>query len=121
MSDATALASMIQTAHIVEAMADAIEQRMGPLVGSPEYLADPVKCARAEKRRREAAVGHAQAALSTAFPMIMEEAAKVAETRHVHWHMPHPDDAEPGEVCDDISACRDIAAAIRSTGMRVDI
>ena len=34
-----------------ERIAREIEQKMGPLVGSPEYLADPVKCARAERRR----------------------------------------------------------------------
>jgi|GEM_PF-6153548 len=45
-----------------------------------------------------------------------EEAAKVAETRHEYWHMPHPDDAKPFEVCDDVSACADIAAAIRAIG-----
>ena len=44
----------------------------------------------------------------------LEEAAKVAETRHVHWHMPHPDDAFPGEVKCDVTACADIAKAIRS-------
>ena len=44
----------------------------------------------------------------------LEEAARVAEDRHEHWRMPHPDDAKPGEVCCDVSACRDIATAIRS-------
>lgn len=42
-----------------------------------------------------------------------ERAARIAEGRHAYWQMPHPDDAKDGEVCDDISACRDIAAAIR--------
>lgn len=44
----------------------------------------------------------------------IEDAARVAECRHEEWRMPHPDDALPGEVCDDVSACRDIAAAIRN-------
>lgn len=43
----------------------------------------------------------------------VEDAARVAECRHEEWRMPHPDDALPGEVCDDVSACRDIATAIR--------
>jgi hypothetical protein len=42
------------------------------------------------------------------------KAAEIAEERHVTWRMPHPDDAQPLEVCDDISACADIARAIRS-------
>jgi hypothetical protein len=45
-----------------------------------------------------------------------EACAKAAETRHEFWHMPHPDDALPFEVCDDVSACADIAAAIRARG-----
>ena len=40
--------------------------------------------------------------------------ARLAETRHSHWRMPHPDDARPSEVCDDVTACQDIAAAIRA-------
>ena len=52
--------------------------------------------------------------LESVAPMILEEAAKVAEHRHKEWRFPHPDDAYPGEVCDDISACRDIARAIRA-------
>lgn len=44
----------------------------------------------------------------------LEKAAVVAEGRYELWHMPHPDDARPFEVCDDASACRDIAAAIRA-------
>lgn len=43
-----------------------------------------------------------------------EEAASLAADRHEEWRMPHPDDAEAGEVCCDVSACRDIAAAIRA-------
>jgi hypothetical protein len=34
--------------------------------------------------------------------------------------MPHPDDARPGEVCCDASACADIAAAIRALGSKKD-
>lgn len=48
----------------VEKMARAIEERMGPLVGHPEYLADPIKRGHAEKRRKDAALGHARAALA---------------------------------------------------------
>ncbi|MDX3901903.1 MAG: hypothetical protein QHC40_15525 [Sphingobium sp.] len=44
----------------------------------------------------------------------LEAAAEAARDRHEQWRMPHPADARPGEVCDDISACRDIAAAILS-------
>ncbi len=43
-----------------------------------------------------------------------EACAKLAETRHEHWAMSHPDDAGHGEVCCDVTACRDIAAAIRA-------
>ena len=42
----------------------------------------------------------------------LREAARVARNRHKTWRMPHPDDAEPNEVCDDISACKNIADAI---------
>ena len=48
-----------------------------------------------------------------AWDKALEEAAALAETRHEHWRLPHKDDAKPGEVCDDISACKDIATAIR--------
>ncbi|NML93826.1 hypothetical protein HHL27_09115 [Novosphingobium sp. TW-4] len=48
----------------VEEVADAIEARMGPVFGSPEYLADPVKLARAEKRRRDGAMTYATAVLA---------------------------------------------------------
>jgi hypothetical protein len=36
----------------------------------------------------------------------------VARNRYEQWRMPHPDDAEPGEVCCDVTACADIADAI---------
>jgi len=45
-------------------IADKIQEEMGPLVGSPEYLADPVKRARAQKRQRDAAEHWAQIAVS---------------------------------------------------------
>ena len=48
----------------VEKVARALEKLMGPVVGSPEYLADPVKRARAEKRLRDAAMSQALAALA---------------------------------------------------------
>ena len=48
-----------------------------------------------------------------------EACAKVAETRHEFWDMKHPDDALPFEVCDDVSACADIAAAIRARGAAI--
>lgn len=41
-----------------------------------------------------------------------ERAAKVALERHKAWETCHPDDADFGQVCDDISACADISAAI---------
>jgi len=44
----------------------------------------------------------------------LEAGAQLAQERHEQWRMPHPDDAKPGEVCDDVSACRDIANAIRA-------
>lgn len=53
-------------------------------------------------------------ALASAKAEEREACARVAESRHVHWRMPHPDDARPFEVCDDETACRDIAVAIRS-------
>lgn len=56
----------------------------------------------------------AKAALTAVLPLIGEACAKIAEVRHSHWRMPHPDDAAPFEVCDDVSACRDIAIAIRT-------
>lgn len=52
-------------------------------------------------------------ACATAILTERERCASVAEMRHERWRMPHPDDALPGEVRDDISACEDIAAAIR--------
>lgn len=44
----------------------------------------------------------------------LEEAAKVAEVRYRAWKMPHPDDSDLGEVCCDVTACEDIAKAIRA-------
>jgi hypothetical protein len=54
---------MSEPSEIVERVADRIEARMGPVFGSPEYLADPVKLARAEKRRRDSAVSFARIAI----------------------------------------------------------
>lgn len=51
-------------AELIEKVARAIENLMGPVFGSPEYLADPVKLARAEKRRADGAAAYAQAAIA---------------------------------------------------------
>ena len=64
--------------------------------------------------KADAEIEKLRAALQTARRDALEEAARVAEERYNLWHMPHPDDARPFEVCDDASACRDIAAAIRA-------
>jgi hypothetical protein len=42
----------------------------------------------------------------------IRKAAEVARNRYTQWRMPHPDDAAPGEVCCDVTACEDTAAAI---------
>lgn len=59
-----------------------------------------------------------RAALAAVAPLIAaaerERCARLAEDRHLGWVFPHPDDARPGEVCDDATACADIAAAIRA-------
>lgn len=55
----------------------------------------------------------AKASRAEGYSAGIEAAAKVAESRHAIWEMPHRDDARPFEVCDDVSACADIAAAIR--------
>jgi hypothetical protein len=47
----------------VEMVARAMKELMGPVVGSPEYLADDVKRARAEKRQTDAARRQAITAL----------------------------------------------------------
>lgn len=47
-----------------EAIAQAIKDVMGPVFGSPEYLADPVKLARAEKRQMDGALAYADAVLA---------------------------------------------------------
>jgi hypothetical protein len=51
---------------LIEKVADRIQERMGPLFGSPEFLADPVKRARAEKRQRDSALSFAQIAVEEA-------------------------------------------------------
>jgi hypothetical protein len=52
--------------ELIRRVADRIEERMGPVFGSPEYLADPVKLARAEKRRRDSAEAFARIAVEEA-------------------------------------------------------
>lgn len=59
---------------------------------------------------------NAGALARAAMVMALEDAAKVAERRHEEWRLPHPDDAQDGEVCCDVTACEDIAAAIRALG-----
>lgn len=65
--------------EMIEATARALIECMGPLFGSPEYLADPVKLARAEKRRADGARTYALAAIRTLAPMMAEVMAEVAE------------------------------------------
>lgn len=55
----------------VASVAAKIQERMGPLVGSPEYLADPVKRARSEKRQRDAAEAYAEFAIESALSEIL--------------------------------------------------
>ena len=58
------------------------------------------------------------AAIAAVAPLIAaaerEKCAKVAERRWRDWPGIHPDDAKKAEVCDDVTACADIAAAIRA-------
>lgn len=62
----------------------AIRERMGPLVGSPEYLADPVKRARAEKRQADAAEFYADIGirvyLTAEAAALPEEANRLVDT-----------------------------------------
>lgn len=44
-------------------VADRIQAEMGPVFGSPEYLADPIKLARAQRRQRDAAERWAEIAI----------------------------------------------------------
>lgn len=74
----------------------------------------PDECFPPTFRELQTAAIQVAMALSSAKAEEREACARVAESRHVHWRMPHPDDARPFEVCDDETACRDIAAAIRS-------
>jgi len=48
----------------IEAVARALRELMGPLFGSPEYLADPINRARSEKQQADAALSQAQAAIT---------------------------------------------------------
>lgn len=56
----------------------------------------------------------AERIVGASFPILAEDLVAIAEHRHEQWRLPHRDDAELGEVCDDISACRDIASALRA-------
>lgn len=99
-------------AELAERVADALEARMGPLVGSPEYLADPVKRELAEKRRRDAAVGQASTALSIATPAILERAAEPLQRRLDQLADPHSSVA---------AVLRDQITAIRSLKDNPDV
>ncbi len=68
-----------ERARLTASVADKIEASMGPLVGSPEYLADPIKRARSEKRRREGAEFYAQLAVDQVHATIIALTARVAE------------------------------------------
>ena len=63
---AAAVRSFMGSDEVVERVKAAMIERIGPVFGSPEYLADPVKLARATKRRDDAAENYARAALSAA-------------------------------------------------------
>lgn len=65
---------------VEKAKAEVIEM-MGPIFGSPEYLADPVKLARAEKHREDTASAYVNRILAIAMPAAFEMAAKVADKR----------------------------------------
>lgn len=73
--------------EMIEATARALIECMGPLFGSPEYLADPVKLARAEKRRADGAKTYALAATRTLAPMMAEVMAEMAEAEK--WRASH--------------------------------
>ncbi len=63
--------------RVVATVADRIQARMRPLFGSPEYLADPVKLARAEKRQRESAESYARIAVEEALASAEAENARL--------------------------------------------
>jgi hypothetical protein len=62
--------------RLIGQVTDQIEARMGPVFGSPEYLADPVKLARAESRRRDSASSFATIAVDEALRALAQEAGK---------------------------------------------
>lgn len=83
--------------ELVKLVADRIQERMGPLFGSPEYLADPVKLARAEKRQRDKAESDAQVAIEAALSILTpsenalrEALEKIAENDSDGLHMYTP-------------------------------
>lgn len=55
---------LINRERLRERVIAAMLAKLGPLFGSPEYLADPVKLARAEKRRQDSAEAYADAAIA---------------------------------------------------------
>lgn len=65
--------------ELIERIADEIECAFGPLFGSPEYLADPVKLARAEKRRRDKCVSDARIALRATLSALQQPDERDAE------------------------------------------
>lgn len=65
---------------------------MGLLVGSPEWLADPAKRARAEKRRRDAAVFYAAIAVEEAGVIELLEALE----RLLVWALEAQTEITPG-------------------------
>lgn len=69
------MADPLTDTELAEKLTDAFEAVYGPVFGSPEYLADPVKLARAEKRRRDGAIAYAKAAL----PIIKAHEAETIE------------------------------------------
>jgi len=60
----------------LKAAINACLEIIGPVFGSPEYLADPVKLARAEKRRMDGARAHAEAAILAYLTVLHDRAAK---------------------------------------------
>ena len=71
----------LDTGKLRAVIADKIEAGSGPIFGSPEYLADPVKLARAEKRRRENAEAVAAIAVEAVADTIDTLRQQLAEAR----------------------------------------
>lgn len=98
--------------EMIEATARALIECMGPLFGSPEYLADPVKLARAEKRRADGAKTYALAAIRTLAPMMAEVFAGVIDT-----HKPDASFDDSGAGALERNALLDnVAAEVRAKG-----